>query len=118
MASEIVAEEEIAPENIPLPTDSMVTVRLSDALLLQSESLQQDETEPTYELEEPQLDQHRSPSTASFRSSNSSSARSSSSSSRSNSVDWEELEKTEEQEPKDECTDEVCTMTCLEPDSH
>lgn len=113
MATQTVAEEEIAPENIPLPTDSMVTVRLSDALF-EAEPIDQDEVEQTYEEEQPQVEQHRSPSTASFQSSTSSSSRISTSSSRSNSVDWEVLEKTEEQEPKDECTDEVCTETRIE----
>jgi hypothetical protein len=45
--------------------------------------------------------------------SNTSARSSASSSAPSNTtVDWEELEKTEEQEPRDETTDEVCWKNC------
>lgn len=99
-------EEEIRPENIPLPTDSMITVRLSDAQLLAEphiieESLDQ---QTSTVLKHESNTRVTSPSS---RHSSRSSSQSSRVSSTSNSVDWEGLEKTEEQELKDEATDEV-----------
>jgi len=77
------------------PTNSMVTVRLSDE-----------------RIEPPQVtlgcDPKRRSSSVASRSSIASAGSDTGSSSPSNtSVDWEILEKTEEQEPKDEGTDEV-----------
>lgn len=101
-----VIEEEIAPENVPLPTDSMITVRLSDAYL-------DVEPFPTMESESHSyantvVTDHEASQTSSLsRSSSVSSSRSSQASSSSKSVDWEGLEKTEEQEVKDDATDEV-----------
>ena len=89
---------DVRPEDIPLPRSSMITVRLSDI------PLQPDVDE--------ELEQEASPQ-PSIRQSSPSSTRSSRCSSRTSessisliSVDWEGLEKTEEQE-KDEATDEV-----------
>lgn len=87
------------PADAPLPTNSMITVRLSDIPF------------------DPDLDgplDHRASRGGSVLRSTPSSTRSSRSSSQTsdsstslNSVNWEGLEKTEEQEPKDEATDEV-----------
>ena len=99
--------EEIRPENVPLPTDSMITVRLSDAQL---------EAEPvdiqltTQDINEAVVEQNSRTSVATSslsRPSSRSSSSSSQASSTSNSVDWEGLERTEEQEVKDDATDEV-----------
>lgn len=98
-------DEEIRPEDIPLPRDSMITVRLSDAQLL-SES----PSEEVPEVQTPTTVEHefatRTVSPAS-RCSSRASSQSSRVSTTSNSVDWEGLEKSEEQEIKDEATDEV-----------
>lgn len=92
--------EDILPENIPLPTstDSMITVRLSDAHLTTKDSPVEDDTTDMV------------PGSNYSRSCSRSSRRSSQSSTLSTSVDWEELEKTEEQEHKDDATDEVGTV--------
>jgi hypothetical protein len=89
---------EMPRNNSPLPTDSMVTVRLSDA---QIHPVSDDAVR----------DSRRSRRSSSVNSHASSiSARSSTRSSTpsNTTVDWEELEKTEEQEPRDRATDEVC----------
>ncbi|KAI1629209.1 rab-GTPase-TBC domain-containing protein [Exophiala viscosa] len=85
----------IEPENIPLPRSSMISVRLSDVQL------------------QPETEELDASSRTSVRQSTSSSPRSSVSSSRTsassismNTVDWEGLEKTEEQEARDDATDE------------
>lgn len=92
-------DTEIKPEDIPLPRSSMITVRLSD---IQAPP----ELDVDAEVEaSPQLSVRQS-SPSSTRSSRSSS-RTSDSSVSINSVDWEGLEKTEEQESKDGATDEV-----------
>jgi hypothetical protein len=84
--------------NSPLPTDSMVTVRLSDAQIhpVSNDSVRNSRT--------------RTRSSSANSHSSSISARSSTRSSTpsNTTVDWEELEKTEEQEPRDQATDEVC----------
>lgn len=92
---------DVRPEDIPLPRSSMITVRLSDI------PLQPDVDE--------ELEQEASPQ-PSIRQSSPSSTRSSRCSSRTSessisliSVDWEGLEKTEEQE-KDEATDESTAL--------
>jgi hypothetical protein len=80
----------------PLPTDSMVTVRLSDAQIhpVSNDSVR---------------NSRRRSSSANSHSSSISAISSTRSSTPSNTtVDWEELEKTEEQEPRDQATDEVC----------
>ena len=97
-------QTEVEPANIPLPASSMITVRLSDC--------------------GSGTDENALSSTASSpRNSNASLARSQSDCSSHQStpsgssdsvlspVDWEILEKTEEQEPKDEGTDEVNSFT-------
>ncbi len=82
-------------DNLPLPTDSMVTVRLSDVQI-----------HPIIE-ESPRNSKART-SSVSSRSSSASIASDSGSTSPSNtSVNWEGLEKTEEQEARDQATDEV-----------
>lgn len=103
------AEEEVRPENIPLPTDSMVTVRLSDPQLLadpqpietfsERQSLATDGRDTTSNIIPP-----------ASRPSSRASSNSSQGSSISISVDWEGLEKTEEEELKDDATDEVRKM--------
>lgn len=99
--------DEVRPENIPLPTDSMITVRLSDA------QLQPDLASiahSTQDLNKATVEQNSHSSIAASstsRTSSRSSSRSSQASSISNSVDWEGLERTEEQELKDDATDEV-----------
>lgn len=91
---------EIEPKNVPLPRDSMISVRLSDAVL-EAEPLEiEDEIS---QLQQPESIRSSSQSRCSSRSNRSSTA-----SSVSRSVDWDVLEKTEEQEVKDEGTDEVC----------
>ena len=95
--SEVVVE--VVPENVPLPTSSMITVRLSDCQ-------EGDEVAVSSLNSSPRM------STASrARSESDASSRASTPSGSSNSmlspVDWEELEKTEEQEKKDDGSDEV-----------
>jgi len=85
--------------NSPLPTDSMVTVRLSDAQInpVSNDSVR---------------NSTRRSSSANSHSSSISARSSTRSSTPSNTtVDWEELEKTEEQEPRDQATDEVCLIS-------
>lgn len=102
-------EEEVKPENVPLPTDSMITVRLSDADL-ESEPVELEQVTEEQNIES--ADQTARTSTISSTSSVSSrpSSRSSQASGTSNSVDWEGLEKTEEQEAKDVATDESTAL--------
>jgi len=99
--------DQVRPENVPLPTDSMITVRLSDAQLQPElahvSGATQDWNKAT--VEQNSLTDTAASSTT--RTSSRSSSRSSQASSISNSVDWEGLEKTEEQELKDDATDEV-----------
>lgn len=97
-----------SPENVPLPTDSMITVRLSDAEL-QTEPIPADDSASVSYANTvvSEQDAHHSTTSSVSRSSSHSSRRSSLSSSAANSVDWEGLEKTEEQEVKDDATDEV-----------
>lgn len=103
---EMTEKEEIRPENIPLPTDSMITVRLSDAqLLAESHTFETFLEQQTPASPEPEISTIvTSPAS---RSSSRASSQSSRASATSNSVDWEGLEKTEEQEIKDDATDEV-----------
>lgn len=106
--------QETNPENIPLPTDSMVTVRLSDANLQAEPATFQASAQ---ELNRAIAEQNSRTSVATSslsRTSSRSSSGSSQASSTSNSVDWEGLERTEEQEVKDDATDEVrrLAMTC------
>ena len=82
--------------NSPLPTDSMVTVRLSDA---QIHPVSNDSVRNS---------RRRSSSTKSHSSSTSVGSSTRSSTPSNTTVDWEELERTEEQEPRDQATDEVC----------
>lgn len=106
-------EEDVRPENIPLPTDSMITVRLSDAqLLAETEDAEHFSEEGTSVLDRQDINTSMEISTS--RPSSRSSSRSEPMSSTSNSVDWEGLEKTEEQELKDDATDEVrsCYLRC------
>ncbi|KAJ9616019.1 hypothetical protein H2204_014188 [Knufia peltigerae] len=96
------ANTEVKPEDIPLPRSSMITVRLSDI-----------QTPPELDVDaeaqaspQPSVRQSSPSSTRSSRSS----SRTSESSVSINSVDWEGLEKTEEQEHKDEATDESTAL--------
>ncbi|KAK5077812.1 hypothetical protein LTR70_004393 [Exophiala xenobiotica] len=102
--------DEVRPENIPLPTDSMITVRLSDAQLQPDlESI----SNSTQDLNKATVEQNSHTSMAASstsRTSSRSSSRSSQASSISNSVDWEGLERTEEQELKDDATDESTAL--------
>ena len=91
-------ESDVEPENVPLPRSSMVSVRLSDIPF------------------DPELDiiDERDVLDASIRRSDPPSTRTSRSSSRTsessisiNSVNWEDLEKTEEQQARDDAKDEV-----------
>jgi hypothetical protein len=79
-----------------LPTDSMVTVRLSDAHI-----------QPTVR-DSVRTSKRRSSSANSHTSSISARSSTRSSTPSNTTVDWEELEKTEEQEPRDQASDEVC----------
>ncbi|KIW10455.1 hypothetical protein PV08_11419 [Exophiala spinifera] len=92
----------LKPEDIPLPRSSMITVRLSD---IQSPP----ELDLDAEVEASPQPSIRQSSPSSTRSSRSSS-RTSESSVSIRSVDWEGLEKTEEQEAKDEATDESTAL--------
>ena len=96
------ASPRIRLDDKPVSTDSMVTVRLSEL------------HEPKDTLDSEQINSGP-PSRASSVMSRSSgrSSTSTEDSLRDRSVDWEELEKTEEQEPKDEDTDEVSAMEAL-----
>lgn len=94
-----VVEDEISPEDVPLPRSSMITVRLSEVSVLS-------DLDEDLDLKAPQDNGTPESSPPSTRSSRSSSQTSGSSISL-NSVNWEGLEKTEEQEPRDEATDEV-----------
>jgi Rab-GTPase-TBC domain len=85
----------------PVHTDSLVTVRLSDVKL----------------ATEPEVEEQETPSSPNPPESISSSLRSRSTSSSTGSdslindtVDWEELDKSEEQEPRDEGTDEATAL--------
>lgn len=97
---------EVDPENVPLPTDSMITVRLSDAELA-IEPAQLEEMVEDGEVQSSGQTAHTSTVSSLSGVSSRPSSRSSQASSTSNSVDWEGLEKTEEQEVKDDATDEV-----------
>ncbi|KIW53284.1 hypothetical protein PV05_08873 [Exophiala xenobiotica] len=92
---------DVKPEDIPLPRSSMITVRLSDI------QVHPDVDEELGQDASPQPSIHQS-SPSSTRSSRSSS-RTSESSISLISVDWEGLEKTEEQE-KDDATDESTAL--------
>lgn len=104
--TDIAAEAEIDPENVPLPTDSMITVRLSDADLAAEPALLEGVVD-NEDLACVEQTTHTSTVSSISRASSRPSSRSSQASSTSNSVDWEGLEKTEEQEVKDDATDEV-----------
>ncbi|KIX03424.1 uncharacterized protein Z518_06976 [Rhinocladiella mackenziei CBS 650.93] len=93
---------DVVPENVPLPTSSMITVRLSD---IQVQADFDEEPEPDAS-QEASIPHSSSPSTRSSRSSSQTSVSSTSV----NTVDWEGLEKTEEQEPKDDATDESTAL--------
>jgi hypothetical protein len=101
------SDTDVKPEDIPLPRSSMITVRLSDIQVHPDvdEEVEQDASP------QPSIRQS-SPSTRSSRSS----SRTSESSISLISVDWEGLEKTEEQE-KDEATDEVRSGIKMVPTS-
>lgn len=96
------ASPRVRVDDKPVSTDSMVTVRLSEL------------QEPKDILDSEQINSGP-PSRASSVMSRSSvrSSTSTEDSLRDRSVDWEELEKTEEQEPKGEDTDEVSAMVVL-----
>jgi hypothetical protein len=95
--------EDVQPEDVPLPTSSMITVPLSDYLS------DREDTPSETPNDSPRDSGHSipcHPRSISVVSSESSTPSSHDSSSLSP-VDWEGLEKTEEQEPKDEGTDDV-----------
>jgi hypothetical protein len=96
VAQSATAVAKMPRNNSPLPTDSMVTVRLSDA---QTHPVSNDSARNS---------RRRSSSTKSHSSSISAISSTRSSTPSNTTVDWEELEKTEEQEPRDQATDEVC----------
>ncbi|ETN41158.1 uncharacterized protein HMPREF1541_03093 [Cyphellophora europaea CBS 101466] len=106
---------DIQPVDIPLPmsnTHSMITVRLSDAQSASNVTLAE---EQTTESSHTSVDSRpRSLSIISSKSSRSSRPPSDGSSSP---VDWEELEKEEEQEPKDNATDESTALLLAQLDS-
>ena len=106
---------DIQPENIPLPTptNSMITVRLSDYgnSARNSRFEVEDEESTNGTQDDSQRDSIvSSPRAASIVSSQALSVHSSRSASISP-VDWEVLEKTEEQEPRDEDTDNARSST-------
>lgn len=106
-------EEEIRPEDIPLPRDSMITVRLSDAQLLTEPHISEEPSElqtPTA----PENNFNNNVVSLGSRPSSRASSHSSRGSTTSDSVDWEGLEKTEEQEVKDDATDEVRCLHYVE----
>jgi len=93
------SDGDISPEDVPLPRSSMITVRLSEVDL-----------KPVLDAV-PEQDASQDPSAPQSSPSSTRSSRSSSKTSDSSTsidtVDWEELDKTEEQEPKDVTSDEV-----------
>ena len=96
-------ENDVEPENVPLPRSSMVSVRLSDIPFDPDLDII-DERDAL----EASLPRSGSPSTRSSLSS----SRTSESSGSINSVNWEDLEKTEQQEAKDDTADEVRRFGC------
>ena len=86
---------EMPRNTFPTPTDSMVTVRLSDPQI-----------NPTAN-DSVRTSKRRSSSVNSQSTSVSARSSARSSTPSNTTVDWEELEKTEEQEPRDQATDEV-----------
>lgn len=99
--------EETRPENIPLPTDSMITVRLSDAQLQAEPAMIHAAMQESNEHSRGQNSRTSLATSSGSTPSSRSSSRTSQASTTSNSVDWEGLEKTEQQELKDDATDEV-----------
>jgi hypothetical protein len=94
-----IAAHDATPEEVPLPRSSMISVQLSD---IDPENAVEDEPEQDVSRVQSRIGSRPS----SVRSSRSSSQTSDSSASL-NLVDWEGLEKTEQEEPRDEATDEV-----------
>lgn len=89
----------IAPEDVPLPRSSMITVRLSEVDLQPVlDAISEQDV-----IQDPSAPQSSPSSTRSSRSSSSTSDSSTSI----DTVDWEELDKTEEQESKVDTSDEV-----------
>ncbi|KIW66147.1 hypothetical protein PV04_08349 [Phialophora macrospora] len=95
-------ENDIEPENVPLPRSSMVSVRLSDIPFDPDLDIIDERDSP---LEAP-VPRSGSPSSRTSRSS----SQTSESSISMNSVNWEGLEKTEEQEAKYDATDESTAL--------
>jgi hypothetical protein len=95
----------LEPEDVPLPRSSMVSVRLSDIPFDPDLDIIS-EREPSQVVSTPRSD---GPSTRTSRAS----SQTSESSISMHSVNWEGLEKTEEQERKDEDTDEVRTCSTI-----
>lgn len=91
-----IVEEELSPENVPLPTDSMITVRLSS-----------DTTQSQSDVDSVKEMNVRDSIMSDVSGTLSQSSEASQDSTTTTSVNWEDLEKSEEQEPKDEATDEV-----------
>lgn len=91
-------KSDVEPENVPLPRSSMVSVRLSDIPFDPDLDVIDEHDVPEASL--PRTDP---PSTRTSRSS----SRTSESSRSIDSVNWEDLEKTEEQEARDDAADEV-----------
>lgn len=89
------------PTSSPPDTDSLVTVRLSDVKL---------SVEPVLEDQETLSARSRSESDSSSFRSRSTSSSNGSDSPVNDTVDWEELDKTEEQEPRGEGTDESTAL--------
>lgn len=100
----VIFEEQCAvelPFQSPPDTDSLVTVRLSDVKL---------DAEPDSEDLQTPLSPDRPESISSSLRSRSTSSSNGSDSAVNDTVDWEELDKSEEQEPRDEGTDESTAL--------
>ena len=99
------AELETQLKDVSLPTSSMISVRLSDYISNKEAFSPRTPRESPCNSAKSVPSRPRSISVASSRSST---PTSSSEAGSYTPVNWEGLEKTEEQEPRDEGTDEVC----------
>lgn len=109
------AQADVQPEDVPLPasnTHSMITVRLSEPQLLGDVTTFEQDTDDG--LRHSTISRSRSTSIASSKTSHSSRPPSDGSSSP---VDWDELEKEEQQEPKDGATDESTALLLAQLES-
>lgn len=99
----VIIDEMLAVEqpSSPHDTDSLVTVRLSDVALID---------QPNQKEQQTFCSPHRTESDCSSLRSRSTSSSNGSDSAVNDTVDWEELDKSEEQEPRDEGTDESTAL--------